>query len=92
MVGGFYSISQNGSMSSIQLLERAIAQTPFSLIAKVGVAVEAAAAAYPEWRRRPPEDHVQPQFELKQLLEQFSGNDSVLVPSLRYRDWEHIHP
>ena len=32
-------------------------------------AVEAAAAAYPEWRRTPPEDRIQPLFKLKQLLE-----------------------
>ena len=32
-------------------------------------AVEAAAAAFPEWRRTPPEDRIQPLFKLKMLLE-----------------------
>jgi malonate-semialdehyde dehydrogenase (acetylating)/methylmalonate-semialdehyde dehydrogenase len=46
-----------------------IAQTPLSSAAEVASAVEAAATAYPEWRRTPPEDRIQPLFKLKQLLE-----------------------
>src|ERR1700693_1632277 len=37
--------------------------------AEVNQAVEAAAAAFPEWRRTPPEDRIQPLFKLKMLLE-----------------------
>ena len=47
-----------------------IAQTPMSHASEVGDAVEAAAVAYPEWRRTPPEDRIQPLFKLKQLLEE----------------------
>src|SRR6266850_6470440 len=32
-------------------------------------AIEAAAAAFPEWRRTPPEDRIQFLFKLKDLLE-----------------------
>ncbi len=46
-----------------------IAQTPLSDAAEVDAAVEAAAAAFPEWRRTPAEDRIQPLFKLKQLLE-----------------------
>ncbi|MEP6642893.1 MAG: CoA-acylating methylmalonate-semialdehyde dehydrogenase [Acidobacteriaceae bacterium] len=46
-----------------------IAQTPLSSTAEVAAAIEVAAAAYPEWRRTPPEDRIQPLFKLKQLLE-----------------------
>jgi len=46
-----------------------IAKVPLSDAAEVAAAVEAAAAAYPEWRRTPPEDRIQPLFKLKQLLE-----------------------
>src|SRR5580698_1144416 len=46
-----------------------IAQTPLSNSDEVASAVEAASAAYPEWRRTPPEDRIQPLFKLKQLLE-----------------------
>src|SRR6266478_2378043 len=46
-----------------------IAQVPISSAADVATAVDAAAAAYPEWRRTPPEDRIQPLFKLKQLLE-----------------------
>jgi malonate-semialdehyde dehydrogenase (acetylating) / methylmalonate-semialdehyde dehydrogenase len=46
-----------------------IAKAPLSGTAEVSVAVEAAAAAYPAWRRTPPEDRIQPLFKLKQLLE-----------------------
>ena len=37
---------------------------------KLTTAVEAAAAAFPEWRRTPPEDRIQPLFKLKMLLEE----------------------
>jgi len=46
-----------------------VAKVPSSGAAEVARAVEAAAAAYPEWRRTPPEDRIQPLFRLKQLLE-----------------------
>src|SRR5439155_96708 len=41
-----------------------------STAADVAAAVDAAAAAYAEWRRTPPEDRIQPLFKLKQLLEE----------------------
>jgi malonate-semialdehyde dehydrogenase (acetylating)/methylmalonate-semialdehyde dehydrogenase len=46
-----------------------IARSPSSDAAEVSRAVEAAAAAYPDWRRTPPEDRIQPLFKLKVLLE-----------------------
>src|SRR5207248_313110 len=47
-----------------------IAQVPLSDGAEVTKVIEAAAAAYPAWRRTPPEDRIQPLFKLKQLLEE----------------------
>src|SRR5205085_8925571 len=38
--------------------------------ADVNAAVESAATAFPEWRRTPPEDRIQPLFKLKMLLEE----------------------
>ncbi len=46
-----------------------IAHTPLSTSREVADAIEAAAAAYPAWRRTPPEDRIQPLFKLKALLE-----------------------
>src|SRR6202047_5692968 len=46
-----------------------LAQVPLADAAEVSRAVEAAAAAFPEWRRTPPEDRIQPLFKLKMLLE-----------------------
>jgi len=46
-----------------------LARVPLSDAAETSEAVEAAAAAYPAWRRTPPEDRIQPLFRLKQLLE-----------------------
>ena len=46
-----------------------LARVPLSDAAETSKAVEAAAAAYPGWRRTPPEDRIQPLFKLKQLLE-----------------------
>jgi malonate-semialdehyde dehydrogenase (acetylating)/methylmalonate-semialdehyde dehydrogenase len=47
-----------------------LARVPLSDSAEVGQAIEAAAAAFPAWRRTPPEDRIQPLFKLKQLLEE----------------------
>jgi malonate-semialdehyde dehydrogenase (acetylating)/methylmalonate-semialdehyde dehydrogenase len=46
-----------------------LASVPLSDTAEVSKAVDAAATAYPAWRRTPPEDRIQPLFKLKQLLE-----------------------
>src|SRR5581483_5925070 len=46
-----------------------LSQVPLANPAEVNAAVEAAAAAYAEWRRTSPEDRIQPLFKLKQLLE-----------------------
>jgi malonate-semialdehyde dehydrogenase (acetylating) / methylmalonate-semialdehyde dehydrogenase len=47
-----------------------IARTPLSRADEVDHVVEAAAAAFPAWRRTPPEDRIQPLFKLKNLLEE----------------------
>ncbi|HEY7615942.1 MAG TPA: CoA-acylating methylmalonate-semialdehyde dehydrogenase, partial [Terriglobales bacterium] len=47
-----------------------LASVPLSDSSEVAAAIEAAAAAFPVWRRTPPEDRIQPLFRLKQLLEQ----------------------
>ncbi|HXX29014.1 MAG TPA: CoA-acylating methylmalonate-semialdehyde dehydrogenase [Terriglobales bacterium] len=47
-----------------------VAKVPLSGREEVARAVEAAASAYPEWRRTPPEDRIQPLFKLKMLLEE----------------------
>ena len=46
-----------------------LARVPLAEPGEVHQAVEAAAAAFPAWRRTPPEDRIQPLFRLKQLLE-----------------------
>jgi malonate-semialdehyde dehydrogenase (acetylating)/methylmalonate-semialdehyde dehydrogenase len=47
-----------------------LASVPMANAAEVATAVEAASAAFPEWRRTPPEDRIQPLFKLKMLLEE----------------------
>src|SRR3979411_492565 len=46
-----------------------LAQVPLADGNEVNAAVEAAVAAFPAWRRTPPEDRIQPLFKLKMLLE-----------------------
>jgi malonate-semialdehyde dehydrogenase (acetylating) / methylmalonate-semialdehyde dehydrogenase len=46
-----------------------LARSPIAGVEDVNAAVAAAAAAYPAWRRTPPEDRIQYLFKLKQLLE-----------------------
>ncbi|HET9406215.1 MAG TPA: CoA-acylating methylmalonate-semialdehyde dehydrogenase [Candidatus Sulfotelmatobacter sp.] len=47
-----------------------LANVPLADATEVNAAIEAAAAAFPEWRRTPPEDRIQPLFKLKMLLEE----------------------
>ena len=47
-----------------------LGSVPHVEAAEVVTAIEAAAAAYPEWRRTPAEDRIQPLFKLKFLLEE----------------------
>ncbi|MGA2391184.1 MAG: CoA-acylating methylmalonate-semialdehyde dehydrogenase [Candidatus Sulfotelmatobacter sp.] len=47
-----------------------LAQAPLADANEVNQAIESAAAAFPEWRRTPPEDRIQPLFRLKMLLEE----------------------
>ncbi len=42
-----------------------LASVPLSSNDDVTSAIEAAAAAFPAWRRTPPEDRIQPLFKLK---------------------------
>jgi malonate-semialdehyde dehydrogenase (acetylating)/methylmalonate-semialdehyde dehydrogenase len=46
-----------------------LAQVPLDGESDVRSAIESAAAAFPEWRRTPPEERIQYLFKLKQLLE-----------------------
>jgi malonate-semialdehyde dehydrogenase (acetylating)/methylmalonate-semialdehyde dehydrogenase len=46
-----------------------LARVPLGTAEDVDAVVRAAAAAYPAWRRTPPEDRIQYLFKLKQLLE-----------------------
>ena len=56
-----------------------LAKVPLSDPAEVTKAIDAAAAAFPEWRRTPPEDRIQPLFKLKQLLEDHIDDISRLI-------------
>src|SRR5215470_18667565 len=47
-----------------------LGKVPLADVVEVNAAVEAAAAAFPAWRRTPPEDRIQPLFRLKMLLEE----------------------
>src|SRR5437773_11798246 len=47
-----------------------LARTPLSTSADADAAVQAAAAAFPSWRRTPPGERIQYLFKLKNLLEE----------------------
>ena len=51
-------------------LARFSRRVPLAGAEEVNAAVEAACAAFPDWRRTPPEDRIQPLFKLKMLLEE----------------------
>jgi malonate-semialdehyde dehydrogenase (acetylating)/methylmalonate-semialdehyde dehydrogenase len=56
-----------------------LARTPMSSAADVDAAVQAAAAAFPAWRRTPPGERVQYLFKLKNLLEEHIDELSRLI-------------
>ena len=56
-----------------------IARTPLSSRADVETVVQAAAAAFPAWRRTPAEDRIQYLFKLKILLEEHIDELSRLI-------------
>jgi malonate-semialdehyde dehydrogenase (acetylating) / methylmalonate-semialdehyde dehydrogenase len=56
-----------------------LGKVPVSDAAEVTKAIDAAAAAYPAWRRTPPEDRIQPLFKLKVLLEDHIDDISRLI-------------
>jgi malonate-semialdehyde dehydrogenase (acetylating) / methylmalonate-semialdehyde dehydrogenase len=56
-----------------------LGKVPLSHAGEVTKAIDAAAAAFPAWRRTPPEDRIQPLFKLKQLLEDHVDDISRLI-------------
>jgi malonate-semialdehyde dehydrogenase (acetylating) / methylmalonate-semialdehyde dehydrogenase len=56
-----------------------LGKVPLSDAAEVTRAIDAAAAAFPAWRRTPPEDRIQPLFKLKQLLEEHIDDISRII-------------
>jgi malonate-semialdehyde dehydrogenase (acetylating)/methylmalonate-semialdehyde dehydrogenase len=56
-----------------------LAKVPLAEAAEVNAAVEAAAAAFPAWRRTPAEDRIQPLFKLKVLLEEHIDELSRII-------------
>src|SRR5215472_11511536 len=56
-----------------------LGKVPLSDAAEVIKAIDAAAAAFPAWRRTPPEDRIQPLFKLKPLLEEHLDDISRLI-------------
>jgi len=56
-----------------------LGKVPISDAAEVTRAIDAAAAAYPAWRRTPPEDRIQPLFKLKTLLEEHIDDISRII-------------
>jgi len=56
-----------------------LGKVPISEATEVTKAIDAAAAAFPAWRRTPPEDRIQPLFKLKQLLEENIDDISRII-------------
>src|SRR5438034_3459252 len=57
----------------------ALGRVPLSDAQEVAKAIDTASAAYPAWRRTPPEDRIQPLFKLKQLLEDHQDELSRII-------------
>ncbi len=68
--GSWQSPAQNNYLDVLNpATGEILARVPQAANEDVDAAVKSAAAAYPAWRRTPPEDRIQYLFKLKQLLE-----------------------
>src|SRR6202044_2422137 len=56
-----------------------LAQVPLAAAIEGNKPIKAGAAAFPEWRRTPPEDRIQPLFKLKMLLEDHIGDIARII-------------
>src|ERR1700739_2266522 len=56
-----------------------LGRVPLAPAVAVARATEPAAAAYPECRRTPPEDRIQPLFRLKMLLEEHADDVARII-------------
>jgi malonate-semialdehyde dehydrogenase (acetylating) / methylmalonate-semialdehyde dehydrogenase len=74
-LGNYYAGAWHASTASEFLsiadpaTDEVLGEVPLSSSAEATAVIEAAAAAFPEWRRTPPEDRIQYLFKLKDLLE-----------------------
>lgn len=70
-INGAWTESEAGAFAQVTnpATGESLAQVPLGGGPDVDSAVEAAAAAFREWRRTPPEERIQHLFKLKQLLE-----------------------
>ena len=74
-LGNYYAGAWHASVASEFLpvidpaTEDVLAEVPMTSESETAAVIDAAAAAFPEWRRTPPEDRIQYLFKLKDLLE-----------------------
>ena len=74
-LGNYYAGAWHASTASEFLpisdpaTDEVLGEVPLSSSAEATAVIEAAAAAFPDWRRTPPEDRIQYLFKLKDLLE-----------------------
>ena len=80
-INGQWTVSRSSQWQDVinPATTATLAKVPLADAAEVNAAVEAAAAAFPEWRRTPPEDRIQPLFKLKTLLEEHVDELSRLI-------------
>lgn len=71
-IGGEWHSPDTGDLAAVYnpATGEVIARTPMGGAEEVNAAVAAASAAFPEWRRTPPQDRIQYLFRLKRLLEE----------------------
>ena len=80
-IGGQWTASKSTNWQDVvnPATAATLAKVPLAEAAEVNAAVEAAAAAFPAWRRTPAEDRIQPLFKLKVLLEEHIDELSRLI-------------
>src|SRR5271163_2493154 len=80
-INGQWGESQAGEWQDVvnPATAEVLGRVPISDAAEVTRVIDAAQAAYPEWRRTPAEDRIQPLFKLKMLLEEHLDELSRII-------------
>jgi malonate-semialdehyde dehydrogenase (acetylating) / methylmalonate-semialdehyde dehydrogenase len=82
-IGGEWRRSDASDIATVfnPATEEILARVPLADAPQVNAAVDAAATAFPDWRRTPPQERIQYLFQFKRLLEAHADEIATIITS-----------